>query len=197
MKPMPGFLHSSYAVALAVILASGGFPSLAMPAALQTAPQPDLAVGYEPTPPKVVRAMLQLAEVGANDVVYDLGCGDGRIVIAAAQRGARGVGIDLDPRRIAEAKANVRRSNVGARVQVRQEDLFTADIHDATVVMLYLNPQVNLELRPKLLHELRPGTRVVSHSYDMGDWPPAKTVQVDGHTLYYWVIAAQPAVESK
>ncbi len=143
---------------------------------------------YEPTPPDVVRAMLRLAEVGARDVVYDLGCGDGRIVVEAAKLGARGVGVDLDPDRIAEARANARAAGVQARVELVEGDLFQTDVSPATVVMLYLWPDVNLRLRPRLLAQLRPGSRVVSHLHDMGDWKPAKTTRVGGRMLYLWII---------
>jgi trans-aconitate methyltransferase len=154
--------------------------------------EPD--VRYEPTSPEVVEAMLRLARVGPQDVVYDLGCGDGRIVVAAAQRfGARGVGIDIDPRRVAEAKENVRRAGVEGRVEIRQGDLFEADVRDATAVMLYLWPHVNLKLRPKLLAELRPGTRVVSHSHDMGDWKPDEQLVVRGARLFLWRIPERGA----
>jgi len=135
--------------------------------------------------------MLRLANVNKGDVVYDLGCGDGRIVIAAAEKfGARGVGIDIDPERIQEAQENARKAGVTARVRFRNEDLFEADISEATVVTLYLLPWVNLKLRPKLWSELKPGTRIVSHSHDMGDWKPEKEVEVDGETIYYWTIPA-------
>jgi len=151
-------------------------------------------VRYEPSPPEVVRAMLELAGVTRRDVVYDLGCGDGRIVIAAAKEfGARGVGIDIDPQRIAESEENARKAGVAARVRFRNEDLFEADIREATVVTLYLWPWVNLKLRPKLLRELRPGTRVVSHSHDMGDWKPEKEVEVNGHKIYLWRIPSRSA----
>lgn len=156
-----------------------------------------LDVPYEPTSLSIVNAMMHLAEVGADDVVYDLGCGDGRIVIAAAQRGARGIGVDLDPQRIAEARAQAVRAGVTERVQFIEQDLFQTDIQAATVVMLYLYPSVNVKLRPKLWRELAPGTRVVSHSHTMGDWAPDKTVEVDGHRLYYWVMPARPEVSAK
>ena len=133
--------------------------------------------------------MLKLAKVNRNDVVYDLGCGDGRIVIAAVREfGARGVGIDVEAERIREARANARKAGVADRVEFRQQDLFQADISEATVVTLYLLRDVNLELRPKLLRELKPGTRIVSHSFDMGDWKPDKELQVNGSRLYYWVV---------
>jgi len=152
-------------------------------------------VRYEPSPPEVVRAMLRLAEVTSRDVVYDLGCGDGRIVIMAAKEfGARGVGIDIDPQRIAESEANARQAGVERRVTFRNEDLFEADIGEATVVTLYLWPWVNLKLRPKLLKELKPGTRVVSHSHDMGDWKPERQIEANGHTIYLWRIPERRAV---
>jgi SAM-dependent methyltransferase len=151
-----------------------------------------LDVPYEPSSEEVVRAMLEIARVGKNDLVYDLGCGDGRIVIAAAQKaGARGVGVDLDPVRIKESLENARQAKVGNRVQFFQQDLFQTDIAKATVLMLYLWPEVNLKLRPKLLRELKPGTRVVSHSHDMGSWEPDQTIRTtDGHRVYFWVLPA-------
>jgi SAM-dependent methyltransferase len=151
-----------------------------------------LDVPYEPSSEEVVKAMLEIAQVGKDDLVYDLGCGDGRIVIAAAQKtGAHGVGIDLDPERIKESLENARKANVTNRVQFFQRDLFETDISKATVVMLYLWPEVNLKLRPKLLRELKPGTRVVSHSHDMGSWEHDQTMRTpDGHRVYFWVIPA-------
>jgi ribosomal protein L11 methylase PrmA len=128
-------------------------------------------------------------------VVYDLGCGDGRIVIAAVKDfGARAVGIDIDPERIAESRENARKAGVGKRAAFRNEDLFEADIREATVVTLYLFPWVNLKLRPKLWKELKPGTRVVSHSHDMGDWEPDKEIEVEGQRIYLWTIRP-PKVE--
>ena len=148
---------------------------------------PDVA--YAPTPPAVIDAMLELANVGSDDIVYDLGCGDGRIVVAAAKIShARGVGIDIDPELIAEASALARREGVSDRVTFVLGDLFEADFRDATVVMLYLQPGPNLRLRPRLLSELQPGTRVVSHSYDMGDWTPDEVRRVAGRRIYLWTI---------
>src|SRR5438093_45747 len=127
----------------------------------------------QPTPLQAVRAMLDLAQVGPGDVVYDLGSGDGRIVITAArERGARGVGIDIDPLSIWLGTENAKDARVADRVEFRQEDLFEARIDDATVVTLYLLPALNLKLRPKLLADLKPGVRIVSYTWDMGDWPP-------------------------
>jgi SAM-dependent methyltransferase len=142
---------------------------------------------YVPSPGKVVDLMLELAAVGPEDVVYDLGCGDGRIPIAAAQRyGARGVGIDLNPARIAEAQWNARAAGVEDRVKFVQGDLFEADLAGATVVTLYLLNSLNAKLRPKLLRELKPGARVVSHAFHMGDWKPEKTDAVMGSEVFMW-----------
>jgi predicted O-methyltransferase YrrM len=166
----------------------------AVPACAQApARAPD--VPYEPTPPKVMAEMLRLARVRATDVVYDLGCGDGRIVIAAVQQsGARGVCVDIDPQRIAESRRNAEAAGVADRITFRTEDLFATRIDDATVVMLFLWPEINLRLRPRLLQELRPGTRVVSHWHDMGDWKPQKSVQVIAsgreRPVYFWTIPA-------
>jgi ribosomal protein L11 methylase PrmA len=144
---------------------------------------------YVQTPPEVVSAMLKLAGVRKDDLVYDLGCGDGRIVIAAVRQfGARGVCVELNPVRIREAQQNARRAGVADRIEFLQQDLFDTDIRKATVVTLYLLPEVNLELRPKLLRELKPGTRIVSNSFDMGDWRPQKVAQVAGSKLYCWVV---------
>lgn len=146
-------------------------------------------VPFEPSPRHVVDQMLKLADVRKGDVVYDLGCGDGRIVIAAAQQfGARGVGIDIDPQRITESTENARAAGVLDRVTFRNEDLFEANIADATVVTLFLWPEVNLKLRAKLWRDLKPGTRVVSYYWDMGDWAPEKEIEVDGHAIYLWTI---------
>lgn len=151
-------------------------------------------VHYEPSPENVVEQMLKLANVHKGDVVYDLGCGDGRIVIMAAKQfGARGVGIDIDPERIKESLENAGKAGVTDRVAFRNEDLFEADIKEATVVTLFLWPSVNMKLRPKLWRELKPGTRVVSHHWNMDDWKPEKQIEVDGHPIYFWVIPADAA----
>jgi SAM-dependent methyltransferase len=141
------------------------------------------------TPAEVVSRMLALAGVAKGDVVYDLGCGDGRIVIEAARHfGVRGVGIDLNPLRIAEAREAARRAGVAGLVEFREQDLFDADLREATVVTLYLLPPVNLALRPKLLAELRPGTRVVSHAFHMGDWKPDREVAFGDARIYRWTV---------
>jgi SAM-dependent methyltransferase len=150
-------------------------------------------VHYVPTPEPVVARMLDLARVRPGDVVYDLGCGDGRIVVEAARRGARkAVGVDLDPERVAEARENVRAAGVQDRASIVEGDLFEQDLSDATVVTLYLLPELNLRLRPKLL-ELKPGTRIVSHAFDMGDWKPERQAEVAGKTVYLWTVPARGA----
>jgi SAM-dependent methyltransferase len=160
--------------------------------------RPNLDVPYVPTAPAVVDAMLKTTQVRKDDVVYDLGCGDGRIVITAAQRyGVRGVGVDIDPERIKESRENARTAGVTDRVQFFQQDLFKTDVRPATVMTLYLLPEINLRLRPKLFRELRPGTRIVSHDFNMDDWQADQVLQVQGpnreHTLYYWVVPANVA----
>ncbi len=146
-------------------------------------------VPYVPTPPEVVEEMLEIAHVTARDIVYDLGSGDGRIIIAAAKRfRARGVGIEIDPELVREAMENASQAGVSHLVRFVQGDLFTADIQEASVVTLYLLPEVNRLLLTKLLEELRPGTRIVSYKYDLGEWPPEKTVRVSRGTVYYWVV---------
>lgn len=160
-------------------------------------PEREPDVPYVPTPEPVVAEMLRLANVKKGDVIYDLGCGDGRIVITAAQKyGTRGVGIDINPERIAEAKANAKKAGVTNLVEFRQQDLFKTKFGEATVVTLYLLPDINVKLRPQLLKQLKPGTRIVSHDFDMGEWKPDKTVQVQGpnreHTLYLWTVPKQP-----
>jgi ribosomal protein L11 methylase PrmA len=146
-------------------------------------------VQYVPTSEAVVEGMLALAGVDAGDRLFDLGSGDGRIVIAAALRhGARGVGVDIDPARVAEARRNARAAGVEHLVEFREGDLFAVDLRDATVVTLYLLPDMNERLRPKLLAELRPGARVVSHAYPAGDWTPDREVRVDGRRVYLWTV---------
>jgi len=154
-------------------------------------------VPYVPTPQNVVDEMLKLANVTKGDVVYDLGCGDGRLVITAVKNfGAKsGVGVDIDPQRIEESNANAKAAGVTDRVKFVVQDLFETDFKEATVVTLYLLPEVNLKLRPKLWSDLKPGTRVVSHAFNMGDWAPEKTVTVEpgGQRLYLWTIPAKAA----
>ena len=153
-------------------------------------------VPYVPTPPDVVEAMLNLGGVKKGDIMYDLGCGDGRIVIMAAQKfGATGTGVDIDPERIKEAEENAKQAGVTGRVHFLQKNLFDADFHDATVVTLYLLPAINIKLRPKLLTELKVGTRIVSHQFDMGEWKPDKQVNMDWRILYLWTVTEQAKAE--
>ncbi|MCU0245420.1 MAG: class I SAM-dependent methyltransferase [Bryobacter sp.] len=151
-----------------------------------------LDVPYVPTPPEVVTGMLKLAGVKKTDFVIDLGCGDGRIVVAAAKEfGAKAMGYDLDPQRIKEANENAKSAGVTERVKFVEMDIFKAEIKDASVVTMYLLPSVNEKLKPRLLAELKPGTRVVSHSFNMPDWKPEQEIQVNGRTLYLWKIPAK------
>jgi hypothetical protein len=173
------------AIGLAAALCScTTFAQTALPA---TEPRrPD--VHFVPTPDDVVEAMLGVANVSATDVLYDLGSGDGRIPITAAKKfGARGLGIDIDPERIKEANENLKNSGVGDKVRFVQGDLFEQDLSQATVITLYLLPDLNLKLRPTLL-KLKPGTRIVSHDFDMGDWKPEKTLRVGTKTVYFWTV---------
>ena len=179
-----------FIAALAAAGAAGGVHALE-PAwivlAQAAAPRRGPDVIFVPTPDDVVDRMLELAAVTRNDVVYDLGCGDGRIPIAAARTyGARGVGIDIDPQRIRESRENALKARVEGRVRFIEGDLFEADISEATVVTLFLLTQLNLKLRPKLLTELNPGTRVVSHGFDMGDWAPEQRVYVGATSVFLW-----------
>jgi SAM-dependent methyltransferase len=149
-----------------------------------------LDVWYVATPQEVVDRMLYEAKIRATDVVYDLGCGDGRMVISAAKQfGTRGVGVDLDPARIREARANAKAQGVEQLVTFRVGDMFETDLREATVVMLYLLPELNRRLKPKLFAELRPGARVVSHDFDMGkDWPADRSVNLGADGIYMWVM---------
>lgn len=191
------------ATALAAFAACG--PAAAQPAtearpssAEAAAPPRAPDVGFVPTPQPVVDAMLQAAKVGRKDVLYDLGSGDGRIAITAAKRyGARAVGFDIDPERIRDATENARAQGLEGKVRFVQGDLFEQDLSGATVITLYLLPRLNLQLRPKLL-ALKPGTRIVSHGFDMGDWKPERQFKVDGSTIYLWrVPAARSAKPAK
>jgi SAM-dependent methyltransferase len=161
---------------------------------------PGAEVPYVQTPTEVVTEMLRLAGVNGNDVVYDLGSGDGRLVITAARDfGARGVGIEIDPQLVAQSAESARRAGVGDRVRFRAGDLFETDLSEATVVTLYLSPELNLRLRPKLLSELRPGSRIVSHDFNMGDWPPSQTISVASRdrmsNVFLWVVPPKTARE--
>ena len=162
-----------------------------------TAEKKPLDVPYVPTHESLVDEMLSMAKVSGNDVLYDLGSGDGRIVITAARKfGTRGIGYDLDPERVSEARENARKAGVTDKVRFEQQDIFTAKINDATVITMYLLPDVNMRLRPKLLSELKPGTRIVSHNYDLGDWQPVQRKEMDvsgvNHTLFLWIVPQKP-----
>jgi ribosomal protein L11 methylase PrmA len=171
-------------LALALTVAVAGFAGVAPASAQTAAPTRRPDVIFVPTPEAVVEAMLQVANVTKSDVVYDLGCGDGRIPVTAAKKyGARGFCFDIDPQRIKEAN-----ENVGNLVTVVHADLFETDLSGASVVTLYLLPSLNVKLMPKLMKELKPGTRIVSHAFDMGDWKPEKELDVDGRKVYYWTI---------
>ena len=183
-------------------LARAGSVALLLSASIAVAQtgqtKPELDVPYVPTSEQAVQGMLKLAGVKKTDIVYDLGCGDGRIVIAAAKNyGAHGVGIDLNPERIKEANENAKKAGVENLVRFEEGDLFKADFHEATVVTLFLLPEVNLRLRPKLQKDLKPGTRIVSNTFDMEDWKPNKEMNVDGsetylsRKLYMWIIPAR------
>ena len=180
--------------AAAVVVVLQTAQSTPQPTPQQPAPQqeaPKLDVPFVPSPNGVVDKMLDLAKVGPTDVVYDLGSGDGRIAIRAAQRGARAVGIDIDPDRIRDARANALRANVEDRTEFRQGDLFKVDLSPATVITMYLLPSVNLKLKSKLM-QLEPGTRIVSHSFDLGDWKPDQTAEVEGRKIYLWIVPKGP-----
>ncbi len=151
----------------------------------------ELDVPYVPTPENVVEKMLEMADVGPGDYVIDLGSGDGRIVIAAAKRGAYGHGIDIDPKRIKEARENARKAEVEGKVLFVQEDIFKTDFSRANVITMYLLNSVNLQLRSSLLTRLKPGTRVVSHDFDMNDWKPDNYVREETSNIYFWLIPAQ------
>ena len=175
------------------ILLLAGITLLGSTAAQQKEPE----VPYVPTPYEVVREMLKLAQVDEDDVLYDLGCGDGRIVITAAKEfGCRGVGIDIDPQRIEESRVNAEKEGVSDRVKFIEQDLFEADFREATVVTIYLLSNVNIRLRPKLLSELAPGTRLVSHDFNMHEWDDDDSIRIlgdrewDHHYLYKWIIPA-------
>lgn len=186
------FLAGLGAFGVAPLLGATGRGSTVLAQAATELRGPDVI--FVPTPNEVVDRMLEMAQVSAKDTVYDLGCGDGRIVITAAQKyRARGVGIDIDPDRIREATANAKKAGVTDRVKFILGDLFEADISPATVVTLYLLTELNLKLRPKLVKELKPGTRVVSHAFAMGDWQPERTAEVSGTTVYLWRIPLRNA----
>jgi len=189
-----------------ILIALGAAWSLAVPLPLLAQAQKQPATQYPdvifvPTPQEVVEDMLRLANVQKGDVLYDLGSGDGRIAITAARKyGIKATGIDIDPERIREANENAKKAGVTNLVQFRQENLFTADFRDATVITLYLLPDLNVKLRPKLWNELKPGTRIVSHQFEMGAWKPEKRLESNGRTIYFWTVPPkdkQPKLNDK
>ena len=175
------------------------FPLLAQAQKQPATRYPDVI--FVPTPQEVVEDMLRLANVQKGDVLYDLGSGDGRIAITAARKyGVKATGIDIDPERIREANENAKKAGVTNLVQFRQEDLFTADFKDASIITLYLLPDLNVKLRPKLWNELKPGTRIVSHQFEMGAWKPEKRLESNGRTIYFWTVPPkdkQPKLNDK
>jgi ribosomal protein L11 methylase PrmA len=170
---------------VATLLVAG--PAAAQAQAQKAPRTPDVI--FVPTPQEVVEDMLRLVNVKKGDVLYDLGSGDGRIPITAAKLyGVRAVGIDIDPQRVAEAQENAKKAGVTHLVEFRQADLFMSDFREATVVTLYLLPELNVKLRPRLLQELKPGTRIASHQFDMGDWKADKKLESSGRMIYFWLI---------
>ena len=153
--------------------------------------EPKKIVPYVPSPQLVVEKMIDLAGVKPGDVVYDLGSGDGRIVVAAAKRGARAVGFEIDDDLVGESRANIKKAGVEGLAEIRNQDILTVDFSDATVVTMYLLPDVNLRLKPQLLGQLKPGSRIVSHAFSMGAWQPDKVEKVEGRTIYLWTLPAK------
>ena len=148
-------------------------------------------VPFVPTPQEVVDKMIELAGVKKGDLVYDLGSGDGRIVVTAAKKGAKAVGFEIDGDLVKQSRDNIRKAGVQEQAEIRQQDILTVDLSAASVVTMYLLPDVNLQLRPNILSQLKPGSRVVSHAFDMGDWKPDRIERVEGRTLYLWTIPAK------
>ena len=195
-------LRVTACASILLALAVSAFAQTAVQQPPAAAPQKELRspdVIFVPTPHEVVEAMLKVAKVGKGDVLYDLGSGDGRIPITAAQKYgvARGVGIDISPDRIKEANDNLAKAGVGHRVRFVNADLFETNLSEATVITLYLLPTLNLKLLPKLLKELKPGTRIVSHAFDMGSWKPEQELKVGTRNVYFWTIPAPGTASHK
>jgi precorrin-6B methylase 2 len=197
MKSMKAFLMAgllSFGVGVGELLLQS-VPAVAQPAQ-KFEDEGKKIVPYVPTPQEVVERMLELAQVKKGDVVYDLGSGDGRIVVTAAKKyGVRAIGFEIDPERIKESAENIKKAGVGHLVEIRQQDIRTVDLSPASVLTMYLLPEVNLMIRPNIWKQMKPGSRVVSHDFDMGDWKPLKTENIkDGsswdHTLYLWHVEA-------
>lgn len=194
MKRLNLWLFVGLAAVLAMVLVG---PDYRQPGAGSAAQAQDSAfeskkiVPFVPTPQVVVDKMIELAGVKKDDVVYDLGSGDGRIVITAAKKGARAVGFEIDGDLVKESRENIKKAGVEKLVEIRQADILTVDLSPASVITMYLLPDVNLKLRPNILSQLKPGSRVVSHAFDMGDWKPDRTERVDGRTVYLWTVPAK------
>ena len=186
---MRRFLAAAACATLAACTFQGGGLAPFNPAPIAPS-ELDLDVPYVPTPRPVVAAMLDMAELGPDDYLIDLGSGDGRIAIEAARRGARALGVDIDPNRVREAIAAAQLAGVEARARFRRQDLFDTPIREASVVSMYLLPAINLRLRPRLLTDLRPGTRIVSHAFNMGDWAPDEHREVNAANIYLWIVPA-------
>ncbi len=193
MRKVRWFLVVGIALLLANVSGFVGLPkdgsSGSVAQAQETGIESKKIVPFVPTPQEVVEGMLELAQIKKGDVVYDLGSGDGRIVITAAKKyGVKALGFEIDPDLIRESRENIRNEKLENLAEIREQDILTVDLSPASVVTMYLLPSVNLQLRPKVLSQLKPGTRVVSHAFDMGDWKPDKVINVNGRTVYLWVI---------
>ena len=175
----------------AIILATGLQLHFAAAQSQDASSENKKIVPFVPTPQEVVDKMIEVAGVKNGDTVFDLGSGDGRIVIAAAKKGARAVGFEIDGDLVKESRANIKKAGVETLAEIRQQDILTVDLSPASVLTMYLLPDVNLRLRPNILSQLKPGSRVVSHAFDMGDWKPIKTEKVNGRTVYLWIVPAR------
>lgn len=176
---------------LSVMLAIGLPRNFANAQAQDASSENKKIVPFVPTPQEVVDKMIEVAGVKAGDTVYDLGSGDGRIVIAAAKKGARAVGFEIDGDLVKESRMNLQKAGVENLAEIRQQDILTVDLSPASVLTMYLLPDVNLKLRPNILSQLKPGSRVVSHAFDMGDWKPLRTERINGRTVYLWIVPAR------
>jgi protein-L-isoaspartate O-methyltransferase len=186
-------IHTMASILLIVLFAASG-PALRYSATAQAEESPydnKKIVPFVPTPQEVVDKMIELAGVKKGDTVYDLGSGDGRIVITAAKKGARAVGFEIDGDLIKQARDNIQKEGVQNLAEIRQQDILTVDLSPASVITMYLLPDVNLKLRPNILSQLKPGSRVVSHAFDMGDWKPDQTERINGRTIYLWTVPAK------
>jgi hypothetical protein len=172
---------------ISIISASGSLPIQAQEAPAEN----KKIVPFVPTPQEVVDKMIELGGVKKGDTHFDLGSGDGRIVITAAKKGARAVGFEIDPDLVKESRENIKKAGVENLAEIRQQDILTVDLSPASVVTMYLLPDVNLKLRPNVLSQMKPGSRIVSHAFDMGDWKPDKTERVNGRTIYLWIVPAK------